>query len=47
MVNLLVAQAMLALHVWSIRGGVAAVAGLSAAILLSTLARRPRDRAPE
>ncbi|QEV59035.1 hypothetical protein CP982_10090 [Streptomyces spectabilis] len=39
-VDLLVAQAMLALHVWSVRGGVAAVAGISSAIFLSALARR-------
>ncbi|MFE0060833.1 hypothetical protein [Streptomyces sp. NPDC059003] len=45
-VNLLVAPAMLALHVWSVRGGVAAVAGVSAAIFLSALARRQRHRAP-
>ncbi|MGA4842913.1 hypothetical protein [Streptomyces sp. G45] len=45
-VNLLVAPALLALHVWSVRGGVAAVAGLSAAIFLSDLARRRRHRAP-
>ncbi|MEW2523871.1 hypothetical protein [Streptomyces sp. NPDC047071] len=39
-VDLLVAQAMLALHVWSVRGGVAAVAGISSVIFLSALARR-------
>ncbi|MFF8658358.1 hypothetical protein [Streptomyces huasconensis] len=44
-VNLLVAQAMLALQVWSVRGGVVAVAGLSALALLLTAARRPRRRA--
>ncbi|GHE71137.1 hypothetical protein GCM10018785_44340 [Streptomyces longispororuber] len=45
-VDLLVAQAMLALRVWSVRGGVAAVAVLSAAALLPALARRLRHRAP-
>ncbi|GGO57723.1 MULTISPECIES: hypothetical protein [Streptomyces] len=44
--DLLVAQAMLALHVWSIRGGVAAIAGVSALVFLSALARRLRHRAP-
>jgi hypothetical protein len=39
--NLLVAQAMLATHVWSVRGGVLAVGMLSAAPLLTTLARGP------
>ncbi|MFK4069045.1 hypothetical protein [Streptomyces sp. NPDC029674] len=39
-VNLLVAQGMLALHVWSVRGGVAAVTALSSLILLLTVARR-------
>lgn len=46
-VNLFVAQAMLALHVWSVRGGVAAVGGVSALVFLSALARRLRHRAPE
>lgn len=46
-VNLLVAQVMLALHVWSIRGGVAAVGALSVLVFLSALARRVRHRAPE
>lgn len=32
--NLLVAQAMLALHLWSVRGGVLAIGGLSCAALL-------------
>ncbi|MEV7193177.1 hypothetical protein AB0N81_15445 [Streptomyces sp. NPDC093510] len=43
-VNLLVAQCMLALHVWSVRGGVAAVAALSSLILLLTVVRRLRGR---
>ncbi|MFF1378152.1 hypothetical protein [Streptomyces sp. NPDC058308] len=43
-VVLLVAQGMLALHVWSVRGGVAAVAAVSALILLPTAIRRPRRR---
>ncbi|WP_237773451.1 MULTISPECIES: hypothetical protein [Streptomyces] len=43
-VDILVAQGMLALHVWSIRGGVVAVTVLSALFLLLTVARRPRRR---
>ncbi|GGW91513.1 hypothetical protein [Streptomyces chryseus] len=39
--NLLVAQAMLATHVWSIRGAVAAVAVISALLFVLTLVRRP------
>ncbi|GAA2080579.1 hypothetical protein GCM10009801_38920 [Streptomyces albiaxialis] len=38
-VDLLVGQAMIALHVWSARGGVAVVAALSTALLLLSLAR--------
>lgn len=38
--NLLVAQAMLALRLWSARGGVAAVGGLSLLILLPSLLGR-------
>ncbi|KUF13553.1 hypothetical protein AT728_32840 [Streptomyces silvensis] len=45
-VNLFVAQAMLALHVWSVRGGVAAVGGVGALVFLSALARRRRHRTP-
>ncbi|WP_201304860.1 hypothetical protein [Streptomyces sp. GS7] len=42
-VDLLVAQTMLALHVWSVRGGVLAVAALSGAgLLLSAIRRRAR-----
>jgi hypothetical protein len=41
-VDLLTAQAMLALHIWSIRGGITAVAGLSLLLLLPALVRRPR-----
>ncbi len=48
-VDLLVAQAMLALHAWSVRGGVAAVAALSVLLLvlpsLLAHARRHRGRA--
>lgn len=40
--DLLVAQAMLALHIWSARGGVVAVAAISAAVLLLTRVRRRR-----
>ncbi|MFE0173930.1 hypothetical protein ACFWZ2_16580 [Streptomyces sp. NPDC059002] len=43
-VNLLVAQAMLALHMWSVRGGVAAVTVLSSLTLLLVLIRRSRRR---
>ncbi|MFH8563551.1 hypothetical protein [Streptomyces sp. NPDC017988] len=44
-VNLLVAQGMLALRLWSVRGGVVAVTVLSALALLLTAARRLRRRA--
>lgn len=43
--DLLVAEAMLALHLWSVRGGVVAVAVLSAAALLLTALRRRAGRA--
>ncbi|MGW5634583.1 hypothetical protein [Streptomyces sp. NPDC003832] len=43
-VDMLVAQAMLALHVWSAAGGVVAVTGLSALVFLLVAVRRPRDR---
>ncbi|MFG3260112.1 hypothetical protein [Streptomyces sp. NPDC048172] len=50
-VDLLVGQAMVALHLWSARGGVAAVAVLSTALLLLSLARgrtaRGRERQRE
>ncbi|MEU1332495.1 hypothetical protein [Streptomyces sp. NPDC005865] len=39
-VDMLVAQGMLALHLWSVRGGVAAVAMLSSLILLPAAVRR-------
>ncbi|MGW7055040.1 hypothetical protein [Streptomyces sp. NPDC054887] len=39
--NLLVAQAMLATHVWSTRSGVAVIAGISALLFLLALVRRP------
>ncbi|SDJ94234.1 hypothetical protein [Streptomyces indicus] len=43
--NLLVAQAMLAMHMWSVRGGMVAVCGLSLAIwALALLTRRHPDR---
>ncbi|MFI6090344.1 hypothetical protein [Streptomyces sp. NPDC051218] len=45
-VNLLVAQAMLALHMWSVRGGVAAITAIGTLIHLLVLARRLRRRAP-
>ena len=40
--NMLVAQGMLATHRWSARGGVVAMAVISALILLPVLLRRPR-----
>ncbi|MEV5981518.1 hypothetical protein [Streptomyces sp. NPDC052114] len=43
-VNLLVAQGMLALHVWSVRGGVVAVTALSSLFLLLTVVRSLRRR---
>ncbi|MEU5001440.1 hypothetical protein [Streptomyces sp. NPDC021622] len=45
-VNLLVAQAMLALHMWSVRGGVAAVTVIGSLIFLLVLVRRLRGRTP-
>ncbi|GGV48097.1 hypothetical protein GCM10010277_41120 [Streptomyces longisporoflavus] len=45
-VNLLVAQAMLALHVWSVRGGVAAITVIGTLIHLLVLVRRLRRRTP-
>ncbi|MEU4094320.1 hypothetical protein [Streptomyces sp. NPDC026673] len=44
-IDLLVAQSMLALHMWSVRGGVAVVAALSAALFLLPLLRRSFTRA--
>jgi uncharacterized membrane protein len=46
-VDLLVAQGMLALHLWSIRGGVGVVTVLSAVLFLLPLARRAYTRAPK
>ncbi|MER5178054.1 hypothetical protein ABT009_06695 [Streptomyces sp. NPDC002896] len=43
-VNLLVAQAMLAVHSWSVRGGIVAVAALSSLIFLLVLVQRLRGR---
>ncbi|WP_229890807.1 hypothetical protein [Streptomyces mashuensis] len=43
--DLLVAQTMLALHAWTVRGGVAAVAALSLVAFLLAHARRHRGRA--
>lgn len=45
-VNLLVAQAMLALHMWSVRGGVAAITVIGSFIYLLVLVRRLRRRTP-
>jgi hypothetical protein len=42
--NLLVAQAMLAMHLWSIRGGIAAVAAVSVLLFLLTAVRRGAGR---
>ncbi|WP_374230819.1 hypothetical protein [Streptomyces sp. UNOC14_S4] len=44
-VDLLVAQTMLALHAWTVRGGVAAVAAVSLLLFLLAHARRRRGRA--
>ncbi|MEU4203092.1 hypothetical protein AB0B79_18835 [Streptomyces sp. NPDC039022] len=44
-VDLLVAQAMLALHIWSARGGVVAVAVLSGIVFLGVSVRRRRSGA--
>jgi uncharacterized membrane protein len=43
-VNMLVAQGMLAVHRWSVRGGVVAVTALSVLLLLLVLVRRLRGR---
>ncbi|MFE5892549.1 hypothetical protein ACWCQZ_12695 [Streptomyces sp. NPDC002285] len=43
-VNMLVAQGMLAVHRWSVRGGIVAVTAISALILLLVLVRRLRGR---
>ncbi|MBX9398608.1 hypothetical protein K4749_34765 [Streptomyces sp. TRM72054] len=43
-VDMLVAQGLLALHLWSVRGGVAAVTVLSALTLLLVLVRRSGGR---
>lgn len=43
-VNMLVTQGMLAVHRWSVRGGIVAVTAISALILLLVLVRRLRGR---
>lgn len=43
-VNMLVTQGMLAVHRWSVRGGIVAVTAISALILLLVLLRRLRGR---
>ncbi|WDF36974.1 hypothetical protein PBV52_09375 [Streptomyces sp. T12] len=43
-VNMLVAQGMLAVHRWSVRGGIVAVTAISAVVLLLVLLRRLRGR---
>ncbi|MFE0190398.1 hypothetical protein [Streptomyces sp. NPDC059008] len=45
-VDLLVAQAMLALHLWSVRGGVLAVTAFSGAVLLGSALRHRTGGAP-
>lgn len=45
-VNMLVAQCMLAVHRWSVTGGVAAVTALSTLMLLLVALRRLRGRTP-
>lgn len=45
-VNLLVAQALLALHMWSVRGGVVAITVIGSLIHLLVLVRRLRRRTP-
>ncbi|MFE9021514.1 hypothetical protein ACFYNL_23560 [Streptomyces sp. NPDC007808] len=43
-VDMLVAQGMLAVHRWSVRGGIVAVTAISALILVLVLVRRLRGR---
>ncbi|MGW0704492.1 hypothetical protein ACWD4G_00675 [Streptomyces sp. NPDC002643] len=43
-VNLLVAQGMIATHMWSMRGGIAVVTVISSFVLLLVLVRRVRGR---
>ncbi len=43
-VDLLVAQALLALHLWSVRGGIVAVTAVSSLVLLLVSVRRLRGR---
>ncbi|KUO16360.1 hypothetical protein [Streptomyces dysideae] len=43
-VNMLVAQGMLAVHRWSVRGGIVAVTAVSSLVLLLVLVRRLRGR---
>ncbi|MFG2653077.1 hypothetical protein [Streptomyces sp. NPDC048436] len=45
-VNLLTAQAMLALHMWSVRGGVVTITAIGSLIYLLVLVRRLRSRTP-
>jgi uncharacterized membrane protein len=44
-VNMLVAQGMLATHRWSVRGGIVVVTAISALVLVLVLVRRSRGRA--
>jgi cell shape-determining protein MreC len=43
-IDLLVAQGMLAVHRWSVRGGIVAVTVISSLVLLLVLVRRQRGR---
>ncbi|MBN0047206.1 hypothetical protein JS756_24485 [Streptomyces actuosus] len=45
-VNMLVTQGMLAVHRWSVHGGIAAVTAISALLFLLAAVRPPRDRTP-
>ncbi|WP_037678156.1 hypothetical protein [Streptomyces albus] len=44
-VDVLVAQGMLALRLWTVRGGITVIAGVSAALLLYAALRRHREHA--
>jgi hypothetical protein len=46
-VNMLVAQGMLATHRWSVRGGIVVVTAISALVLLLVLVRRPVSQVPD
>jgi hypothetical protein len=46
-VNMLVAQGMLATHRWSVRDGIVVVTAISALVLLLVLVRRPVSQVPD